>query len=178
MTDSSREALGKRLKQYVRDIPDFPHKGILFRDITTLLADAAAFRDAIDGMGHGYENIDIVVIIESRGFILGTPIAYLLSAGVVPVRKPGRLPAPTLEQAYSLEYGANALEIHQDAIKPGQRVLIVDDLLATGGTVAATIRLVELLGGEVAGISVLAELSDLKGREHIGDYQISSLIVY
>ena len=178
MTDPNRQALGERLKQHVRDIPDFPHEGIMFRDITTLLANGQAFRDTIDGMSHGYEDIDVVVIIESRGFILGTPIAYALGAGVVPVRKPGRLPAPTYEQAYSLEYGANALEIHQDAIEPGQRVLIVDDLLATGGTVAATIKLVEKLGGEVAGVTVLAELTELKGRDLVGDYPISSLIVY
>jgi adenine phosphoribosyltransferase len=178
MTDPNRQALGERLKQHVRDIPDFPQEGIMFRDITTLLADGEAFREAIDGMADGYEDIDKVVIIESRGFILGTPIAYVLGAGVVPVRKPGRLPAPTWEQPYSLEYGANSLEIHRDAITPGEHVLIVDDLLATGGTVAATTKLVEKLGGEVAGITVLAELSDLHGRDAIGNYPISSLIVY
>lgn len=178
MTDPNRQALGERLKQHVRDIPDFPQDGIMFRDITTLLADGEAFREAIDGMADGYEDIDKVVIIESRGFILGTPIAYVLGAGVVPVRKPGRLPAPTWAQPYSLEYGANSLEIHRDAISPGEHVLIVDDLLATGGTVAATIKLVEKLGGEVAGITVLAELSDLQGRDAIGGYPISSLIVY
>ncbi|HYH13095.1 MAG TPA: adenine phosphoribosyltransferase [Thermomicrobiales bacterium] len=178
MTDPNRQALGEQLKQHVRDIPDFPHEGILFRDITTLLANGEAFRAAIDGMADGFEDIDKVVIIESRGFILGTPIAYALGAGVVPVRKPGRLPASTIEQAYSLEYGANVLEVHTDAIAQGERVLIVDDLLATGGTVAATIKLVERLGGEVAGITVLAELSELDGREAVGDYPISSLIVY
>lgn len=178
MTDLSREALGENLKQHVRDIPDFPQPGIMFRDITPLLADGQAFRDAIDGMAFGYVDIEVVVIIESRGFILGTPIAYNLRAGVVPIRKPGRLPAQTFERAYSLEYGANSLEIHRDAITAGQRVLIVDDLLATGGTVAATIALVEKLGGEVAGVTVLAELSDLKGRDLIGDYPISSLIIY
>lgn len=178
MTESNQQALGERLKAHVRDIPDFPNPGILFRDITTLLADGTAFRDAIDGMALGFEEVDIVVIIESRGFILGTPIAYIHGAGVVPVRKAGRLPAPTFEQPYSLEYGADSLEIHQDAIRPGQRVLIVDDLLATGGTVAATIKLVEKLGGEVTGVAVLAELSDLGGRELIGDYPLRSLIVY
>jgi adenine phosphoribosyltransferase len=178
MTDPNRQAISERLKALVRDVPDFPHEGIMFRDITTLLADGEAFRAAIDAMADGYEDIDKVVIIESRGFILGTPIAYVLGAGVVPVRKPGRLPAPTFEQAYSLEYGANALEIHQDAIAPGEHVLIVDDLLATGGTVAATIHLVEKLGGTVAGVSVLAELSDLHGRDAVGDYPITSLIVY
>lgn len=178
MTDPNRQALGERLKQQVRDIADFPHEGIMFRDITPLLADGPTFQEAVDGMAEGYEDIDKVVIIESRGFILGTPIAYALGAGVVPVRKPGRLPAPTFEEAYSLEYGANVLEIHQDAIESGEHILVVDDLLATGGTVAATIRLVERLGGEVAGVTVLAELSDLNGREAIGDYDISSLIVY
>lgn len=178
MTDPNRQALGEQLKQHVRDIPDFPHEGIMFRDITTLLGNGEAFRAAIDGMAHGYEDIDKVIIIESRGFILGTPIAYALGAGVVPVRKQGRLPAPTIEEPYSLEYGANVLEIHKDAITPGERVLIVDDLLATGGTVAATIRLIEQLGGEIAGITVLAELSDLNGRDVVGDHPISSLIVY
>jgi len=178
MTDPNRKALGEQLKQHVRDIPDFPHEGILFRDITTLLANGQAFRAAVDGMAAGFENIDKVVIIESRGFILGTPIAYVLGAGVVPVRKQGRLPASTIEQPYSLEYGADVLEMHEDAIAPGERVLIVDDLLATGGTVAATIKLVERLGGEIAGITVLAELSDLNGREVVGDYGVHSLIVY
>lgn len=178
MTDPNRQALGNRLKALVRDIPDFPHEGIMFRDITTLLADGEAFRAAIDGMSEGYEDIDKVVIIESRGFILGTPIAYVLGVGVVPVRKSGRLPGETHEQAYSLEYGDNSLEIHVDAIEPGERVLIVDDLLATGGTVAATIKLVEQLGGEVAGVSVLAELSDLHGRDAVGDHPVDSLIVY
>ena len=178
MTNPSRQELGERLKQFVRDIPDFPQQGIVFRDITTLLADADAFHDAIDGMAAGFEGIDKVVIIESRGFILGTPIAYILGSGVVPVRKPGRLPSMTHNEPYSLEYGSDALEIHRDAIEPGERVLIVDDLLATGGTVAATIRLVERVGGEVVGISVLAELSDLDGRSRIGDYEVNSLIVY
>jgi adenine phosphoribosyltransferase len=178
MTDANRQALGERLKQHVRDVPDFPHTGILFRDITTLLADARAFRDTVNAMAAGFDQVDKVIVIESRGFILGTPIAYVLGAGVVPVRKPGRLPAATYEEPYSLEYGSDALEIHQDAIEPGERVLIVDDLLATGGTVAATIRLVERLGGVVVGVSVLAELSDLDGRARIGDHQVSSLIVY
>lgn len=176
--DTDRTALGERLKSHVRDIPDFPQPGIMFRDITTLLADGALFRETVDTMTADFTDIDVVVIIESRGFILGTPIAYALGAGVVPVRKPGRLPYATFSEAYALEYGTNALEIHQDAIQPGQRVLIVDDLLATGGTVSATIRLVERLGGTVAGISVLAELSFLNGREIVGDHEVRSLIVY
>ncbi len=178
MTDPNRQALGERLKPLVRDIPDFPQAGIMFRDITTLLADGTAFRQAVDGMAEGFTGIDKVVIIESRGFILGTPIAYALGAGVVPVRKPGRLPAPTYAEAYSLEYRNDELEIHQDAILPGEQVLIVDDLLATGGTVAATIRLVERLEGKVAGVSVLAELSDLRGRDRVPGYRVHSLIVY
>jgi adenine phosphoribosyltransferase len=175
---SVSQAISDELKQYIRDIPDFPEPGIIFRDITPLLADATQFKRVIDLMAKPYQNIDQVVIIESRGFILGTPIAYLLGAGVVPVRKPGRLPAPTLAEQYALEYGANTLEIHQDAITRGHRVLIVDDLLATGGTVAATIKLVNALGGEIVGISVLAELSTLHGRAHLPGYDIRSLVVY
>jgi adenine phosphoribosyltransferase len=171
-------ALGERLKQEIRDIPDFPQPGIIFRDITPLLANAATLKTVIDAMAAPYENIDQVVIIESRGFILGTPIAYLLGAGVVPVRKPGRLPARTLSEQYELEYGANSLEIHYDAITEGQRVLIVDDLLATGGTVRATINLIERLGGEVAGVAVLAELSALNGRARQASHDVRSLVIY
>lgn len=178
MTDRRRQALGERLKHHVRDVPDFPQDGIMFRDITTLLGDGDLFREAVDGMADGFADIDKVVIIESRGFILGTPIAYALKAGVVPVRKPGRLPSSTISESYSLEYGTNELEIHEDAISSGERVLIVDDLLATGGTANATIKLVERLGGEVVGLTVLAELSQLHGRDKVGDHRISSLIVY
>lgn len=168
------------LKQHIRDIPDFPEPGIMFRDITPLLADAKMFRLVIDEMIMAYRNtkIDKVVVIESRGFIFGTPIAYGLDAGVVPVRKPGKLPGETYAEEYALEYGTNTLEIHQDAIHDHERVIIVDDLLATGGTVQATIRLVERFGGEIAGISVLAELIDLKGRERLGDYPVHSLVTY
>lgn len=166
------------LKRHIRDIPDFPQSGIIFRDITPLLADATQFKRVIDLMAQPYQNIDQVVIIESRGFILGTPIAYVLGAGVVPVRKPGRLPAATLSEQYALEYGTNTLEIHQDAIMRGHRVLIVDDLLATGGTVDATIKLVNELGGEIAGICVLAELSALHGRDRLAGYDVRSLVVY
>src|SRR5699024_6389633 len=137
-----------------------PIEGIMFRDITTLLAEPAGFKAAIDGLLEPYLNqqIDKVVVIESRGFIFGTPMAYELNAGVVPVRKPGKLPAETLTEEYDLEYGTNTLQIHTDAIYEGERVIIVDDLLATGGTVEATINLVEKLGGEIVGISFLAEL--------------------
>lgn len=171
-------AISDDLKRYIRDIPDFPQPGIIFRDITPLLANAAAFKRVIDLMAQPYQNIDQVVIIESRGFILGTPIAYVLGAGVVPVRKPGRLPAATLAEEYALEYGTNTLEIHEDAIMRGQRVLIVDDLLATGGTVDATIKLVNELGGEIVAVSVLAELSALHGRARLAGYDVHSLVVY
>jgi adenine phosphoribosyltransferase len=177
LTNQSSD-LSTLLKQHIRDVPDFPEPGIMFRDITTLLANAEIFRKTIDAMTGPYSNIDKVVVIESRGFIFGTPIAYALNAGVVPVRKPGKLPAKTFAEEYALEYGTNTLEIHQDAIQPHERVIIVDDLLATGGTVEAAIKLVNRFGGEIAGISVLAELVDLKGRDRLGDYPIHSLVTY
>lgn len=172
--------LNTYLKNHIRDIPDFPEPGIMFRDITTLLANPAMFRLVIDELIRPYSDskIDKVVVIESRGFIFGTPIAYVLNAGVVPVRKPGKLPGETYAEEYALEYGTNTLEIHQDAILDHERVIIVDDLLATGGTVEATIRLVERFGGEIIGISVLAELLALKGRDRLGDYPIHSLVTY
>lgn len=166
------------LRSKVRDIPDFPTPGILFRDITPLLADAAAFRVAVDLMAAPFSGVSTVVAIESRGFILGAPVAYTLNAGLVPVRKVGRLPAATEREEYALEYGVNTVEIHQDAIHRGERVLIVDDLLATGGTVRAAANLVERLGAEVAGISVLAELTGLDGRGRLAEYEIRSLIAY
>lgn len=172
--------LNTHLKKFIRDIPDFPIEGIMFRDITTLLAHPDAFRDAINGLLAPYKNehIDKVVVIESRGFIFGTPMAYELGAGVVPVRKPGKLPAETLTEEYALEYGTNTLQIHTDAINKGERVIIVDDLLATGGTVEASIRLVESLGGEIVGISFLAELMDLNGGERVEGYPYHSLVRY
>jgi adenine phosphoribosyltransferase len=166
------------LKSHIRDIPDFPQPGILFRDITPLLSNGELFRTTVDAMVAPFENINHVIVIESRGFILGTPIAYAIGAGVVPVRKPGKLPYQTYTEAYELEYGTNTLEIHQDAIEPGERVLIVDDLLATGGTVAATIKLVERIGAEIVGITVLAELAALHGRDAIGNYPLNCLITY
>jgi len=175
---AAETALSERLKREIRDIPDFPQPGIVFRDITPLLANAATLKTVIDAMAAPYAGIDQVVIIESRGFILGTPIAYQLGAGVVPVRKPGRLPARTLSEQYELEYGANSLEIHFDALTEGQRVLIVDDLLATGGTVRATINLIERLGATVAGVAVLAELSALNGRDRLVGHDVRSLVVY
>jgi len=162
----------------VKDVPDFPQPGILFRDITPLLADAAAFRAVVDALAAAHRDVEVVVAIESRGFILGAPVAYALGVGLVPVRKLGRLPRATVREAYDLEYGANTVELHRDAIAPRARVLIVDDVLATGGTARAAARLVEQLGGVVAGIAVLAELSDLAGRRLLAGYDVTSLIVY
>lgn len=177
--DPADTAFSDLLKCNIRDIPDFPESGIMFRDISTLLADPTLFRQTVDAMAAPFRDIDKVVVIESRGFILGTPIAYAIGAGVVPVRKPGRLPAATFNEDYTLEYGTNSLEIHQDAILPRERILIVDDLLATGGTVNATVKLVERLQGQIAGISVLAELSALRGRNTIpAGITVHSLVVY
>ncbi|VBB06042.1 adenine phosphoribosyl transferase [Lucifera butyrica] len=167
-------------KQKIRVIPDFPEPGIRFIDITTLLKDGANFRSAIDDLAAKFKNerIDLVVGPEARGFVVGTPVAYALGAGFVPVRKPGKLPAPTSRFCYDLEYGKDALEIHKDAIKPGQRVLIVDDLLATGGTTRATIKLVEELDGVIAGLAFMIELSYLNGRQTLPDYKVVSLVQY
>jgi adenine phosphoribosyltransferase len=168
------------LRAKIREIPDFPKPGILFYDITTLLKDADAYREAVDLMLEPYENegVEIVVGMESRGFIFSSPMAYKLSAGLVPVRKLGKLPAETLSVEYALEYGSNTLEIHRDAITAGQRVLIVDDLLATGGTVRGTIDLVERLQGVVVGLAFLVELDFLKGRERLGNHRVTSVIRY
>jgi len=168
------------LSEKIRDIPDFPKPGILFKDITTLLSDAEAFRAGIDELVAKFqgERIDKVVAAESRGFIFGAPIAYLLNTGFVPARKLGRLPSDTVTAEYTLEYGSNQVEMHTDAISQGERVLIVDDLLATGGTIGATIELVERLGGEIAGLAFLVELTYLHGREKIMDYRVESLVSY
>ncbi len=166
------------LQALIRDIPDFPQPGILFRDITPLLADYRAFVSAIDLMSGAFGEIDHVVCIESRGFIFGAPIACRLGAGLVPVRKAGRLPADTLGENYDLEYGTNTVEIHADAIAAGERVLIVDDLLATGGTIFAAAKLVERLGAHVAGVSVLIELSQLGGRQKLSGLEVLSQIIY
>jgi adenine phosphoribosyltransferase len=168
------------LRAKIREIPDFPKPGILFYDITTLLKDAKAFREAIDLMLEPYkdERIDIVVGMESRGFIFSAPMAYQLNAGLVPVRKLGKLPAETITVEYALEYGSNTLEIHRDAIGAGQRVLIVDDLLATGGTVRGTIELVERLKAEVVGLAFLVELDFLKGRDRLEGRRVTSVIRY
>lgn len=170
----------KELKEYVRSIVDFPEKGIIFRDVTSVLQDAEGFRLAIDSMQKELENVefDVVVGPESRGFIFGTPIAYNLRKAFVPVRKKGKLPCETIEETYDLEYGTATLEIHKDAIKPGQKVVIVDDLMATGGTLEAIIKLVERLGGEVVKINCLIELPELEGRKKLAKYNVSSVIVF
>jgi adenine phosphoribosyltransferase len=164
----------------IRDVPDFPKPGILFKDITTLLKDGAAFRSAVDGLIErvGPRKIDAVVGMESRGFIFAAPIAYKLGVGFVPVRKLGKLPADVVSVEYDLEYGSATLEMHKDAIEPGQRVLIVDDVLATGGSAAATADLVEALGGTVAGIAVLVELAFLNGRNRLRAYDLLSLVQF
>ncbi len=169
-----------RLEDHIRDIPDFPQPGVLFKDITPLLQDKTAFRVALERLAAHYTGagIQTVVGVESRGFIFGAPLAYLLNCGFVPVRKFGKLPAATVNVEYALEYGTNVVEIHTDAIKPGERVLVVDDLLATGGTVSATIELVERLGGHVAGVAFLVELTFLKGREHLDGHDVFALIKY
>ena len=168
------------LRAKIRDIKDFPTEGILFRDITTLLKDGPAWRSVIDHLTDGYAaaKVDLVVGVESRGFIFGGAIAHGLGVGFVPVRKRGKLPAPTIEEEYALEYGRDVLAIHEDAVRPGQRVLVVDDLLATGGTALATLRLVERLGGVVVGAAFLIELAFLGGRERLKGYHLNSLIVY
>jgi adenine phosphoribosyltransferase len=168
------------LRAKIRDIKDFPTEGILFKDITTLLKDGPAFRAVVDMLAANYANdrIDVVVGIESRGFIFGGAVAHQLGAGFVPVRKLGKLPGKTIEVEYELEYGRDALAMHEDAVQPGQRVLAVDDLLATGGTMAATLRLVQQLGGKVIGVAFMIELAFLKGREKLKDYPLHSLIVY
>jgi len=168
------------LRAKIREVPDFPKPGILFYDITTLLREPDAFAAVIDRMADAVagEQIDLVVGMESRGFIFAAPLAIKLGAGFVPVRKLGKLPAETIEVEYALEYGTATLEIHRDAIQPGQRVLIVDDLLATGGTVMGTMELVRRLGGEIAGLSFMVELTALNGRERLAGHRIHTLLTY
>lgn len=170
----------KTLKGRIREIPDFPKKGILFRDITPLLADPAALALSIELMANRYRGqcVDVVVGAESRGFIFGTAVACALSAGFVPVRKKGKLPSTTIECAYELEYGVDALHMHSDAILKGQRVVLIDDLLATGGTLKACARMVEQLGGKIIGITVLIELLELRGREKLAPYPVHSVLQY
>lgn len=167
-------------EKYIRDIPDFPEKGIVFKDITTLLIDSEAFSKVIDKMAEPYKGkgIDKVVGIESRGFIFGGMLSYILGAGFVPARKAGKLPYKTISESYSLEYGESIVELHEDSINKGDKILLVDDLLATGGTAEAVVKLIERLGGEISGIEFLIELDFLKGREKLNGQNINSLIHY
>jgi adenine phosphoribosyltransferase len=168
------------LKAKIRDIPDFPQKGIVFKDITPLLGDPQAFNLAINLLANRYigRHVDRVVCIEARGFILGAALAYKLNTGLIPVRKTGKLPAETIQAAYSLEYGADQLEVHRDAVPPGSRVILVDDLIATGGTICAAIDLIKELKCEIIELAFLIELSFLNGRQRLQDYKIFSLLQY
>ncbi|MBQ6696832.1 MAG: adenine phosphoribosyltransferase [Lachnospiraceae bacterium] len=170
----------KKLEEYVRSIPDFPEEGIIFRDVTSVLQDADGLHLAIDTMQEKIQDLDFDVVVgpESRGFIFGTPIAYNNRKPFVLIRKKGKLPCETIERTYDLEYGTATIEMHKDSIKPGQKVLIVDDLIATGGTTEAMIKLIEDLGGIVVGVVVLIELAGLKGREKIADYRLDAAITY
>lgn len=168
------------IDQYVRSIPDFPEPGIIFRDITSVIQNPEGLKKSIDGMIESLKNVDFNIVLgpESRGFIFGMPVAYALNKGFVPVRKKGKLPCETIEKEYALEYGTAVVEIHKDAIKPGDKVVIVDDLIATGGTIEAIIEMVESLGGEVVKIQFLMELAGLKGRDRLKGYEVDSLLIY
>ena len=170
----------KKIEEYVRSIPDFPEPGIIFRDITSVLQDADGLQLAIDSMIKFLDGVDFDVVAgtESRGFIFGVPIAYEMHKPFVPVRKKGKLPCETISQSYDLEYGQATIEMHKDSIKPGQKVVLVDDLIATGGTIEAAIKLVEQLGGEVVKVIFLMELAGLKGRERLKGYDVASVITY
>ncbi|MCI8505299.1 MAG: adenine phosphoribosyltransferase [Lachnospiraceae bacterium] len=170
----------KKIEEYVRSIPDFPEEGIIFRDVTSILQDADGLHLAIDLLQRTLDGVDFDVVVgpESRGFIFGVPIAYNLHKAFVPVRKKGKLPCETVEMEYELEYGSAVIEMHKDSIKPGQKVVIIDDLIATGGTIEAIVKLVESLGGEVVKISFVMELAGLKGREKLAGYDVSSVICY
>ena len=170
----------KKLKEYIRSIPDFPEKGIIFRDITSILMDADGLKLAIDELAKCLEGMDFDVIAgaESRGFLFGMPLAYLLHKPFVPIRKKGKLPCETVEKTYDLEYGTATIEIHKDAIKPGDKVVLLDDLIATGGTMKAAAELVEELGGEVVEMLFLIELVDLKGREVLSKYKVDSVVQF
>ena len=170
----------KKVEDYVRSIPDFPEKGIIFRDITSVIQDPEGLKLAIDGIQNLLKDVDFDVVVgtESRGFIFGVPIAYNLHKPFVPVRKKGKLPCETVSQEYDLEYGTATIEMHKDSIKPGQKVVLVDDLVATGGTIEAAIKLVEELGGEVVKVVFLMELAGLKGRERLKGYEVESVLCY
>lgn len=170
----------KCVEDYVRAIPDFPEEGIIFRDITTVIQDPEGFHLAIDEMMKLLDGVDFDVVVgaESRGFIFGAPIAYTLNKGLVLVRKKGKLPCETVSASYDLEYGSASIEMHKDSIKPGQKVVVVDDLIATGGTIEASIKLVEELGGEVVKVIFLMELAGLEGRKKLADYDVQSVVTY
>lgn len=168
------------LKRMIRVIPDFPQAGISFKDITTVLKDPDGLRFSVQEMARHFRNrgVDLIVGVESRGFLIGAPLAYEMGTGFVLVRKPGKLPAESLRVEYEKEYGTDALEIHRDAVEPGQRILLVDDLLATGGTIGAAAQLVEQLGGEIVGFAFMVELAGLNGRERLGDREVFTLVRY
>ncbi len=180
--DSPAEPLGDHLglRSYVRDIQDYPTDGVTFRDITPLLGDATTFATAVNGLVDEFSGspVDRVVGVEARGFIFASAVAYRIGAGLVPVRKPGKLPWAVVREEYELEYGSDKLEIHRDAIHPGERILIIDDVLATGGTAAATARLVETLGGVIAGLGFVLEIDDLGGRTQLGERPVKALLHY
>jgi adenine phosphoribosyltransferase len=171
---------GINLEAYIRSIPDWPKKGILFRDITPLLADAKAFAAAVDALSVGFADtgVEYVAAVEARGFIFGAAVARKLGVGFVPIRKKGKLPFKTESVSYDLEYGTDTLQVHSDAIKPKAKVLMVDDLLATGGTMAAACKLIEKIGGKIVGIAFLIELGELSGRKKLGGYKINTVILY
>ena len=177
-TPAERSGDHDALRSYVREIQDYPTQGVTFRDITPLLGDATTFAAAVDGLVDGFSGsaVDRVVGVEARGFIFASAVAYRIGAGLVPVRKPGKLPWAVVREEYELEYGSDKLEIHRDAIHPGERILIIDDVLATGGTAAATARLVETLGGVIAGLGFVLELDDLGGRKHLGERPVKALL--
>lgn len=168
------------IDQYVRSIPDFPEEGIIFRDVTSIIQNPDGLKKSIDGIVEDLQDVDFDVIVgpESRGFIFGMPVAYALGKGFVPVRKKGKLPCETIEKEYELEYGTAVIEMHKDAVKPGDKVVIVDDLIATGGTIEAITQMVESLGGEVVRIEFVMELAGLKGREKLKNYNVNSLLIY
>ena len=170
----------KKVEDYVRSIPDFPEPGIIFRDVTTILQDADGLHLAIDGLINFLQDVDYDVVVgpESRGFIFGVPVAYAMHKGFIPVRKKGKLPCETISMEYELEYGSAVVEMHKDSIKPGQEIVIVDDLIATGGTIEAIIKMIEQLGGEVVKVCFVMELAGLKGREKLKEYDVASVITY
>lgn len=170
----------KKLEEYVKSIPDFPEKGIIFRDVTSVIQDPDGLALAIDSMKERLDGVDFDIIAgtESRGFIFGVPVAYALHKGFVPIRKKGKLPRETISESYDLEYGSATIEMHRDAVKPGDKVVLIDDLIATGGTIEASIHMIEALGGKVVKVIFLMELAGLKGRENLKGYDVDSIIVY